>query len=668
MKSKRDTCKENDSNNITPDNFFRVLFVRLLFLNSIVCPSLLPSIMETALDRFKDMPELIFMVASHLDHNDIASLRLTCHKYHDICQYFHYRDVRLTDRWTKEGLQTLAKSARLIRTLVFSERVCTFYYSSISHTFRESTRPMAAATTLVLAPLDNSTSTPSTSSATTLSLLRWTSPIQLIATLSRDTLHGLCGMNFFPAKFLYVVSLSPRLTVLTLGVVKVNTAFELNFLARTLSSMSALGSLSLKLYSEDLTAEETLKALFHNLPALLGSFSLLFETFEGQGLPPSDEEDDDEKVRLVDTVSALLGAITERKEPLRRLTDWGLVISFGDIEADIVVPLFEFLPELVSIDVPSIGLQEPVHTFDVATRISKACPNLRHLRKLHTYTDKEGTMALAFLHNMPVNTVESLHIARLSEDVRTFGDGLDFHKGSIKSIVFDGCRWINVDSLVSIFFQSLILEVFRISMTFDSRFEIPLERLVTQQWASTKFRELKLYLRLIDNEQNPEHPADVLTIAESIPDWAIGLERFYRQVGALTQLRILDLKVAVARNRRDSQGLYLTYKDRTFPGLLTLEGRSKGRLGWLQLLDGLGNLEELHGSFNLDAMVPGFEFGQDEADWMVSHWPRLKFIEFYTYPEGDDVVLPPSVQSMVERLPGLKIIRTYTGRFFYPWQ
>ncbi|KAF9546019.1 hypothetical protein EC957_010295 [Mortierella hygrophila] len=617
--------------------------------------------METAQDRFKDMPELIVMVASHLDHKDITSFRLTCHKYHDICQHFQYRDVRLTDRWTKEGLQTLANSARLIRSLASSESICTLYYSSISHALGESTRPVGAAV-----PLDESISSPSTCSATNLSSPRWTSPTQLIATLSRETLRDLCDMHCFPAKFLYVASLSPRLTVLNLEAVRVDATFELYFLARALSSMSTLRSLSLKLYSKNLVAEETLKALVHNLPALLESFSLLFETLQGQGLPPSDEEDNDDEARLVDTVSALIGPITERKEPLRRLTDWGLVITFGDIEADVVVPLFEFLPELVSIDVPSIGLQAPVHTFDVATRISKACPKLRHLRKLHTYTDKEGTMALAFLHSMPVNTVESLHIARLSEDVRTFGDGLDFHKESIKSIVFDGCRWIDADSLVSIFFQSSNLEVFRISMSLYSRFEIPLERLVTQQWASTKFRELELCLRLTDNEQNPEHPADALTIAESIPDWAIGLERFYRQVGALAQLRILDLKVAVDNNRRFSGGSYLTYKDRAFPGLLTLGDRSRGRLGWLQLLDGLRNLEELHGSFNLDAMVPGFGFDQDEADWIVSHWPRLKFIELYTHSEKDNIVPPPSVQSMMQRLPGLKVARTACNRFLKP--
>lgn len=53
--------------------------------------------------------------------------------------------------------------------------------------------------------------------------------------------------------------------------------------------------------------------------------------------------------------------------------------------------------------------------------------------------------------------------------------------------------------------------------------------------------------------------------------------------------------------------------------MLTPENRAKGRLGWLQLLGGLENLEELRGSFNSDTMLPGLKFGQNEADWIVDH-------------------------------------------------
>ncbi|KAF9079946.1 hypothetical protein BGX29_005807, partial [Mortierella sp. GBA35] len=86
--------------------------------------------------------------------------------------------------------------------------------------------------------------------------------------------------------------------------------------------------------------------------------------------------------------------------------------------------------------------------------------------------------------------------------------------------------------------------------------------------------------------------------------------------------------------------------------MLVLEDQTAGRTGWLQLLGGLRNLEELRGSFNLDSMLPSFEFGQREADWVVTHWPKLKFIEFYTHEEGTQVDVPPSVRSMLERLSG----------------
>ncbi|KAF9115772.1 hypothetical protein BGW39_002967, partial [Mortierella sp. 14UC] len=467
----------------------------------------------------------------------------------------------------------------------------------------------------------------------------------------------------------------PRLTTLTLDPIEINTDLDLNVFSRTLSTINNLQSLSLSIYTDHLNAEDVLKALVYNSPSSLESFSLFLEAKEipvslvaavvdheraSLGLKDLDdgnadlsgaEDLDDEDAYLSDTMSALLGPIVERKEPLRRLTDWKLINRYGNIDGDIFISLLEFLPELTSMDVPSIGFQAPVHTFDAATRISKACPKLRNLSKRHIHTDKEGTMALALLHKMPINTVESLQVAWLSEDVRTFGDGLGFHRESVKSIVFDVCRWIAAESLASIFFQSSALEVFRISMNHASVFKIPLEGMVRQQWASNKFTDVKLYLRLPDNHKEAKQPAEPDT---TIPNWAVDLERFYRQIGALALLRILDLRVAVPRYSLDRSGALITYKAKTFAGMLTLEDRAAGRLGWLQLLGGLKNLEELHGSFNIGSMVAGFEFSQHEADWIVDHWPRLGFIELYTHHkdaevEGADSV-PLYYSAMVEFL------------------
>ncbi|KAG0366262.1 hypothetical protein BGX24_003783 [Mortierella sp. AD032] len=632
--------------------------------------------MESSLDRFNDTPELIYMIASHLSRKDISAFRLTCHKFLYISRHFFYRNVRLTDRWTREGLQMLAKSARFVCSFESSERACTHYYSSISNSLRNSAR---------LTPFDQITSTIHASSPRTSHQL--TNPAELIDVLSYSTLHALCTMNCFPAKLLYVISISPRLTILDLGPLKIYTDFDLRIFSRTLSSINTLRSLSLSIHTEHLSAEDVLKALVHNSPSFLEFFSLFLEAEDSPvALGAADLDDEsalsntedlsggkdylldaegsnDEFAHLSDTVSALLGPITGRKEPLGKLTDWRLITNRIDIDVEVFISVLKFLPELTSMDVPSIGFQAPVHTFDAAIRISKACPKLRNLSKRHIHTDKEGTMVMALLHNIPINTVESLQIARLTEDVRTFGDALDFHKESIKSIVFDECRWIAAESLVSIFFQSSVLEVFRISMYRGSMFKVLLEDLVRQQWASNKFKDLKLYLQFVDNRHDAEQPAELDT-TDSTPNWAIDLERFYRQIGALTQLRTLDLRIAASMYTQDKNGKDIMYYDKTFVGMLTLEDRSAGRVGWLQLLGGLKSLEELHGSFNIDAMQEHFEFGQREADWIVEHWPKLKFIEFYTLSEETSFSVSVPVQSMKAKLPGLEVGKAYSIRHF----
>jgi hypothetical protein len=217
---------------------------------------------------------------------------------------------------------------------------------------------------------------------------------------------------------------------------------------------------------------------------------------------------------------------------------------------------------------------------------------------------------------------------------------------------------ISISSFVWIFHWCSFLEVFRISANWQSKFTLPLNNLVSLTWASKKFRELKLCVQLDKYQQEPDK--DDIASSTPMPTWTIGLERLCRQLGVLTDLRILDLRVAVWSRSN------VTYKDKTFAGMLSLEDRTTGRFGWLQLLGGLKNLEQLHGSFNLDAMLEGFEFRQEEADWMVEHWPKLQFIEFYVHHVGKRVTLPPAVQSMVERLPGLEVARTYKGSYFEP--
>ncbi|KAF9332076.1 hypothetical protein BGZ91_011843 [Linnemannia elongata] len=84
--------------------------------------------------------------------------------------------------------------------------------------------------------------------------------------------------------------------------------------------------------------------------------------------------------------------------------------------------------------------------------------------------------------------------------------------------------------------------------------------------------ELKLCLRL-DEEQEAPYEAEMF-FSNPMPCWTLGLERLYRQVRCLPDLRILGLRIAVERNIPDSYDDEITtYKDKTFVGMLTLKLR-----------------------------------------------------------------------------------------------
>lgn len=122
---------------------------------------------------------------------------------------------------------------------------------------------------------------------------------------------------------------------------------------------------------------------------------------------------------------------------------------------------------------------------------------------------------------------------------------------------------ISVGTINWIFSWCSALEVFRISADRWSRFTIPLHDLVSQEWASNKFRELKLNV-LLDEEQEEPDVEDIV-LSDPMPRWTIGLVRLYRQIGVLAQLRILDLRVAEWEGNRHRSDFPLAYKHKTFP-------------------------------------------------------------------------------------------------------
>ncbi|KAG0307445.1 hypothetical protein BGZ97_000388 [Linnemannia gamsii] len=160
------------------------------------------------------------------------------------------------------------------------------------------------------------------------------------------------------------------------------------------------------------------------------------------------------------------------------------------------------------------------------------------------------------------------------------------------------------------------------------------------------------------------------------PTW-IMLQKFYRQLGALSEIKVLNLgikskemqwlettngwpRLAVGRkpctplrqgtsmkgddddddwsaDDYDTYAPTISFKtlcannaDASFPGLLSLgNGDSGGRArpGFLTWLGGLKHLRELRGHVQATTTETIWTVGQKEMEWMLEHWPALKVIE-----------------------------------------
>lgn len=104
------------------------------------------------------------------------------------------------------------------------------------------------------------------------------------------------------------------------------------------------------------------------------------------------------------------------------------------------------------------------------------------------------------------------------------------------------------------------------------------------------------------------------------------LEHFYRQIGKLTELRHLDLRMDKMGPNGERQSDIPTCSEVSFPGLLNI---GMGRPGYLELLGGLSKLKQLCGSVFATTYETELRVGAVEAFWMREHWPLLERADFF---------------------------------------
>ncbi|KAG0216214.1 hypothetical protein BGX33_000312 [Mortierella sp. NVP41] len=156
---------------------------------------------------------------------------------------------------------------------------------------------------------------------------------------------------------------------------------------------------------------------------------------------------------------------------------------------------------------------------------------------------------------------------------------------------------------------------------------------------------------------------------------SIMLQKFYRQIGALTEIQVLNLKAAVDDNDEwsvdEDEHRWRRYdhlreqdEDASFPGLLPLGDPLMRRPGYLDCLSGLTKLRELRGAMQATTSETSRTFGSKELEWMLAHWTKLEVIGLlpaFTYRDGRKRNLlpmdlsPPHIVCFQQQRPDINI-------------
>ncbi|KAK3822173.1 MAG: hypothetical protein JOS17DRAFT_819363 [Linnemannia elongata] len=259
------------------------------------------------------------------------------------------------------------------------------------------------------------------------------------------------------------------------------------------------------------------------------------------------------------------------------------------------------------------GFRSEMGGFDLASVIITGCPSLKRL--MYDATSNPGDSNVPFrVMSIMQNSdqIEELVLDALSlkESFLPIARmGLQNHAESLRVTRLGNCPTTNRVATLPFFLPNVLASK-------NSTFFPP--------------RSI-LDLVLISRTLSPLVPGRVPRSAASCLADQLGLlARHYQQIGALKDLRVLDLRACVATHPlpRVSSRKWNLGRD-CFPALLNLENTDTGRPGYLSLLGGLTHLEELRGSVCLTTPEYKVTVGLSEARWMNENWSNLRVAWFF---------------------------------------
>ncbi|KAG9064649.1 hypothetical protein KI688_002907 [Linnemannia hyalina] len=668
--------------------------------------------MTLSTEVFFGIPELVAQVLSFLDRQDLSRLmRTSRHMYTTTAPLlFHYIDLRaIPDRrlaYTRNGLTSLARNAHLVKAIRMDGDFFDHYYECLAtaaaseqpqdfttrtgteagigppatgiHTFVDRRFPLAATAVtsleLVKFPRMNNLSRfeynlPPPGGDWDDAKIRYTDDAHLV--LSRFSLM------IPPAQ-------TPHLVSLTLNGPLIRHQRDLNLLTQTVAGMTGLQTLRLGIDHAEHIMYDLVPRIFFKLPSSIQVFMI-------RVMDVGDSWESRREGR--DDTTPTAQEAYRRDGPFLKLKEWDVYVNYLMDNPEHYFLMLPYCPELELVMVPQMLNQDDEDT--LAQFIVRQCPKLRRLSRMDLgfslsdydeddeededmwseYGKCDGVMMKLTSEVMPEDTLESFYYEGYYEN----SDLLPPRLTSMLSAQFQSLREVHLRrtrnmhgySITQLLhfaplLESLVIQGGEEGWDEAPSFGVSLQHLSDVSWASSRLQELRVevdfgYLSSMLMNSRP-YSLDSL----SVDIMALSLGGLVANIGKQTDLRVLDLRVAIPRQIEFWNGHSWTYRDEAFPGLLSLgyrpgngQGHGGGhgdrlKRGYLDMLGGLSKLEELRGSVNLiprDAY--GYTIGREEAEWMHEHWPKLRVAEFYPTQAKDTYPAAAEFLWLQNQLPGL---------------
>ncbi|KAK3846568.1 MAG: hypothetical protein J3R72DRAFT_242946 [Linnemannia gamsii] len=641
-------------------------------------PPPLPSV------TFFHLPELASLLASFLRASDISCLMQTSRAMNNLfhpCFWYHLEIVpeaqiiRLIK--SPEAFSALVRNFDRIRslktTLVF---LCFQYVAALEYMERNSNSDSIDSANTD----DNDTTNAQHVTSVPLKLAKpaWhpspsyrsymyeVEPLPLFTHLNRldlnlQSLYGGRYLGFAVSMYntaplvltaCWLFGLNPGLTDVRLHGFDVPTPLSIRVLARSISKLHNLKNLELK--ANSLPTFYDVALVFFALPQSIVSFKWKGELTHFAPLPDLDMSLNDP--------DWYEGLIVQRAEPLQNLKTLELPADTTGYLHHQLKHIFKHCPVIETLEFPFVNLTDGDCVF-MAEDIKATCQRIRHVYVGRQYRDGRGRCLLGVTETLPRHQLETLQFTGIRDEapgrlVLT----VTSHSESLRRIVFQEAIRLQSNGIQEILTSCRGLNHLEISGVRHSQLAITLSDAIAAPWAcpNLKYLGLSVDLGVYNVPQTGED--------DETKRW-IALETFYRQLGTLTKLEILDLKSVGIRVNLVETEIDLSIESKVFPRLLILENKATDRRGYLTMLAGLRELRELRGSVRLDAMEwssdPSAVVGQAEVEWMAKQWTQLKLVTLL--PDNHDMIptieVPPHLKWLQAQLPNLRLSRHFRARY-----